>query len=57
VAEASIPSAALQLAHEGEFEKCAFFDSTPQSGFPSGPLACFPLTLFFFFLILPACKD
>lgn len=55
--EAAASKAAWQPAHEGALEKWAFFASTPQSGFPSGPLACFPLTLFFFFWTLPACND
>ena len=46
---------ALHVAHVGDLEKWTLFDSTPQSGFPSGPLACFPFTLFFFFLTVPAC--
>lgn len=53
--EAAAFSAATQPAHEGDFEKWAFFASTPQSGVPSGPLACLPLTRFFFFLTFPAC--
>ena len=49
-----VSSPALHVAHVGDLEKWTLFASTPQSGFPSCRLACFPLTLFFFFFKVPA---